>query len=83
VRRSLENAVDFLERHVDRVLAALPPHRVLSFCETSLYCLVTHLPFRKLMDVGGFARLLAFCAVFGARAGAKATAYRFDAPPPT
>jgi glutathione S-transferase len=80
VRRSLDNAVAFLEANVDAVVAALPAGRRLSFCETSLYCLVTHLPFRKLMDVGGFARLLAFCQTFGLRPGAQATKYRFDAP---
>jgi glutathione S-transferase len=82
VRRSLDNAVAFLETHVDGVLAALPPERALSFCETSLFCLVTHLPFRKLMDVSGHQRLQAFCQVFGRRPGAQATEYRFDAPPP-
>src|SRR6185437_10134792 len=43
----LENALGFLEANVDRVLAALPPERLLSFCEAALYALVTHLPFRK------------------------------------
>jgi glutathione S-transferase len=79
VRASLENALGFLERNVDEVLAALPPDRLLSFCEASLFSLVTHLPFRKLMDVSGYARLQSFCASFGQRAGARATEYRFDA----
>jgi glutathione S-transferase len=79
VRPSLHNALAFLEANVDAVLAALPATRALSFCETSLYCLVTHLPFRKLMDVAGHARLQAFCQVFGLRPGAQATEYRFDA----
>ena len=63
------------------MLAALPPERALSFCETSLFCLVTHLPFRKLMDVSGHQRLQAFCQVFGQRPGAQATEYRFDVAP--
>jgi glutathione S-transferase len=79
VRASLENALAFLEEHVERLVAALPPDRALSFCETALYCLVTHLPFRKIMAVDGYRALQAFCAVFGERAGARATAYRFDA----
>ena len=79
LRRSLENALAFLDTDLDRVLAALPVERILSFCETSLFCLVTHLPFRKVMEVDGYPRLQAFCQVFGERAAARATEYRFDA----
>ena len=79
VRASLENALRYLDQHVGQVLAALPPDRVLSFCETSLFCLVTHLPFRKIMEVDAYPALLAFCATFGERSGARATGYRFDA----
>jgi glutathione S-transferase len=79
LRRSLDNALAFLETNVDRVLAALPADRLLSFCETSLFCLVTHLPFRKVMEVDGHPRLQAFCRAFGERAAARATEYRFDA----
>jgi hypothetical protein len=61
------------------VFAALPLDRLLSFCEAALYALVTHLPFRKIMDVGGYARLQAFCRAFDEGPGARATAYRFDA----
>ena len=82
VRRSLENALAFLDTNVERALEALPPERALSFCETSLYCMVTHLPFRKLMEVDGYPRLAAFCGTFGERASARATEYRFDAAAP-
>ncbi|HLK90707.1 MAG TPA: glutathione S-transferase family protein [Polyangia bacterium] len=82
VRASLENALGFLEANVDRVLEALPADRRLSFCEAALYALVTHLPFRNVMQVSGYPRLQAFRDRFGARPGAAATAYRFDAPPP-
>ena len=78
VRRGLENALAHLEAHVDQVLAALPAERILSFCETSLFCLVTHLPFRQVMAVNAYPRLQAFCAAFGQRAAARATEYRFD-----
>jgi hypothetical protein len=61
------------------VLAALPLDRLLSFCEAALYALVTHLPFRKIMDVSGYRRLQAFCCEFDERPGARATEYRFDA----
>ena len=79
MRASLENTLGFLETNVERVLAALPPDRLLSFCEASLFALVTHLPFRKIMDVSGYPRLQAFCGDFGQRPGARATEYRFDA----
>jgi glutathione S-transferase len=79
VRPSLENALAFLDQHLERVLAALPPDRSLSFCEVSLFCLVTHLPFRKLMEVSGYPRLQTFCQAFGQRPGARDTSYRFDA----
>ena len=64
-----------------RVLAALPPARILSFCEASLFSLVTHLPFRKVMDVGGYPRLNGFCRIFAERPAARATEYHFDTPP--
>ncbi|HVT09909.1 MAG TPA: glutathione S-transferase N-terminal domain-containing protein [Polyangia bacterium] len=78
-RRSLENALAFLDQHVDGAIAALPADRLVSFFETALYCLVTHLPWRKVMPVDAYARLTAFCAAYGTRASAAATAYRFDA----
>jgi glutathione S-transferase len=80
VRRSLENAVGWLNGHVDRIQGALPGERALSFVETALFCLVTHLPFRQILDVSPYAELAAFCERFGTRASATQTAYRFDAP---
>jgi glutathione S-transferase len=79
VRRSLENALTFLDRNVDGVLAALPGDRVLSFFEVALFCVVPHLPFRKLLDASGYQRLQAFARTFSERPGAKATEYHFDA----
>jgi glutathione S-transferase len=80
-RRSLENALAFLDANVERVRAALPPARVLSFFETGLFCAITHLPFRKLLDVSGYANLQRFAREFGARPGARATEYHFDTRP--
>lgn len=79
LRPSLENALGFLDRHVGEVRAALPADRLLSYFEAALFCLVTHLPFRKIMEVTAYPRLQDFCREFGARAGARATEYRFDA----
>jgi glutathione S-transferase len=80
VRRSLENALSYLNENVDRVLHALPAERALSFVEASLFCLVTHLPFRQVMDVTAYDRLKSFAKQFGKREGALQTEYRFDAP---
>jgi glutathione S-transferase len=79
LRRSLENALGYLDEHVDRVLDVLPADRGLSFVETALYCLVTHLPFRQVADVASYHRLAAFCEHFGQQESARQTPYRFDA----
>jgi hypothetical protein len=77
--RSLENALGYLNHHVERTLEALPADRVISFVETALFCLVRHLPWRDVMDVARHDRLTTFCEHFGARASARDTEYRFDA----
>jgi glutathione S-transferase len=78
VRRSLENGLAYLDDSIERVLDALPADRALSFVEAALFSMVTHLPFRQVMDVTGYARLNAFCERFGEREGARRTEYRFD-----
>jgi glutathione S-transferase len=78
IRPSLENALRYLNDHVDGVLRALPCGRDLSFIETALFCLVTHLPFREVIAVTPYDRLKAFCERFGMRESARETAYRFD-----
>jgi glutathione S-transferase len=78
ISRSLENSLQYLEDNVDAVLAALPPTRALSFVETALFCLVSHLPFRGVLDVSRWTRLSDFCTRFGTRKSARATEYRFD-----
>lgn len=79
VRASLENALRYLDEHVDEVRAALPKERTLSFVEVALFAAVTHLPFREVLDVSPYPGLGAFCRAFGERASARATEYRFDA----
>jgi glutathione S-transferase len=81
VRTGLLNALTFLEAHVDAMLASLPVERALSFCEVALYCLITHLPFRQILDVSDRPRLQAFATTFSSREGARATPYCFDVPP--
>jgi glutathione S-transferase len=73
---SLTNCVQYLETHVDALLLALPPRRI-SFVEVALFCLVRHLPWREIMDVGP--HLAAFADVYGVRTSARDTEYRFDA----
>lgn len=79
LRASLENALRYLDESVDGLVERLPPDRALSFVEAAIYCVVTHLPWRQVMDVGAYARLGAFASRFGERASAKRTEYRFDA----
>jgi glutathione S-transferase len=76
---SLINSLRWLDENVDRALARLPPERLLSFFEVSLFCLVTHLPWRQVLDVAPYHRLAAHADRFGERNGARQTAYRFDA----
>ncbi|HZJ63147.1 MAG TPA: hypothetical protein VFD36_06445, partial [Kofleriaceae bacterium] len=79
VTASIENSLDFLDAHLDAVLAALPADRLTSFFEVALFCVVTHLPWREVMDVARWTRLGEFCRRFGERESARATEYRFDA----
>lgn len=78
--RSIENSLSYVEQHLDDVLAALPAKRRLSFVEVTLFCLVRHLPFREIMSVEAWPRLVAFGESFGQRDSARATEYHFDAP---
>jgi glutathione S-transferase len=78
--RSIENCLDYLERHLDGVLAALPAKRQLSFVEATLFCLLRHLPFREVMSVDAWPQLQAYADHFGQRSSARATEYRFDRP---
>jgi len=76
---SMHNSLRYVDEALGASLAALPKDRLLSFLEVTLFCLVTHLQFREVMDVSGFERLADFCSLFAERESAKATAYRFDA----
>jgi glutathione S-transferase len=76
--RSLDGSLRYLDDHLDEALAALPAPRVLSFLEVAVFCLVTHLPFRKIRPVDDHPRLVELCRQFGGRGGARATEYAFD-----
>lgn len=80
VRLGLQNSLRSLDQTLEPVLGALPADRALSFLEVALFCVVTHLSFREVMDVSGYGRLAAFAARFGERESARLTEYRFDVP---
>jgi glutathione S-transferase len=79
MQKSLVDTLAWLDAHLDRALAALPRERDLSYLELTLFCLVTHLEFRKVVPVAAYAALGAFCRRFAERPAAQQTAYRFDA----
>jgi glutathione S-transferase len=78
VMSSIENSLGYLDESVDVALARLPEDRVLSFLEVTLFCVVTHLPFRQVLDTSRWRRLTAFSERFGDRPSARRTEYRFD-----
>ncbi|ATB42688.1 hypothetical protein CYFUS_008167 [Cystobacter fuscus] len=78
MRKGLVNMMSWLEENASPVLAALPPHRDLSFLEVTLFCLVTHLEFRGVLPTTSYSELNTFCQRFATRASSGETAYRFD-----
>jgi glutathione S-transferase len=75
---SIENCLGWLDDHEPALARALPASRTLSFVEVALYCLVTHLPWRQVMEISRWERLEAFARRYGAHPASAATAYRFD-----
>lgn len=80
MRQSLVNMMSWLEENAKSVLAALPPHRDLSYLEVTLFCLVTHLEFRDVLPTASYSELKKFCQQFATRASIGETPYRFDSP---
>jgi glutathione S-transferase len=78
LRRSLIDSLGWLDQNIEQALGALPAERELSFLEVTLFCLITHLEFREILDIEVYPALVAFRAQFGARQAAAETAYRFD-----
>src|SRR4029078_9067701 len=70
---SIENCLDFLDAHIEAALAALPADLLTSFPAVSLFCLVTPLPWREVMDVSRWSRLGDFARELGQRDSARAT----------
>lgn len=78
MRKSLLNMMAWLEENVSSVLATLPPRRDLSFLEVTLFCLVTHLEFRKVLPTDSYAELNTFCQRFATLTSVRETPFRFD-----
>ena len=80
-RTGLAASLAWLDAHLDEALAGLPADRDFSFFEVALYCLITHLPFRSVMEVTEYERLARHVETFGERESAQRTPYSFDALP--
>lgn len=80
-RAGFENALRWLDEHLDEVLAALPDSRRLSLFEATLFCLIEHLGFRASVPLTPYPALISFAAAFSQRPSAQRTAYRFDVQP--
>jgi glutathione S-transferase len=80
-RAGFEGSLAWLDEHLARVLALLPPQRTLSLFEVTLYCLVDHLSFRQTVSLDGRDALLRFREQWGERESARATPYRLDLKP--
>lgn len=78
MRASLVNMMSWLEENATSVLAALPPHRNLSYLEVTIFCLVTHLEFRDVLPTAPYPELNKFSQQFATRASADETTFRFD-----
>jgi glutathione S-transferase len=79
LQTSLVNTLSWLDANLSDALSALPAERDLSFLEVTLFCLVTHLEFRKIASILPYSALTGFCEQFATRASAQETAYHFDA----
>lgn len=80
-RRGFEGALDWVDERLPTVLRELPEPRDLSLLEVTLFCLVEHVRFRGTVPIDRHAALVRFAEAFGDRPSARATSYRFDAPP--
>lgn len=78
-RLGLEGALSWLEARLPGALERLPPGDI-SMLEASLFCLVTHLGFRRTVELSATPGLVACADAFGARASAQATPYERAAP---
>ncbi len=76
-RQSLVNCLLWLDQNLEDIRRQLPRHQ-LSLFEISLYCLVTHIPFRLAMNLAEMPALIEFEKSLGKRPSSKNTLYRYD-----
>lgn len=79
LRKSLLNTMSWLDAHLLEILATQPSNQDLSYLETTLFCLTTHLEFRNVMPIACYANLIEFCRRFETRSSARDTPYFLDA----
>lgn len=71
-----EGSLQWLDRNVTEIIAALPQDRTVSMLEVGLYCLVEHLQFGPTVPIEQHSSLLTFARTFGMRTSAQRTAFR-------
>lgn len=81
LRATLASSLEWLETRWPEILSALPKERDLSFLEVTAFCVVRHLPFRKICEVDRFTALSRFASDFDERPSARATPFQFDVAP--
>jgi len=77
-RTGLDGALAWLDEHVSEALGAMPPERDVSLLETTMFCLVEHLDFRRTVPIDSHPHLRRFAAEFATRPSAQRTTYRYD-----
>lgn len=75
---SLTNMLSWLDTHLPAARASTSTSGTLSFLDLTAYCFITHLPFRKVLDVSAYRMLQAFSDELGQRPSARATTFRYD-----
>lgn len=78
IRAGMEGSLEWLDRHLARIIPILPPRRGISILETTLFCLIEHLSFRPTVPLAAYRSLNDFVALFGTREAARATTYCID-----
>ncbi len=79
VTRGLEGSLAWLDGALDEALAALPSGG-LSYLEVMLFCLASHVAFRRTVPLEPYPRLRAFVAERASRPSHAKTAYSYDGP---
>lgn len=78
IRLGFEGSLQWLDSHLEQVVALLPSGRLLSLFEVTLFCLLEHIPFRPTVSLEPYPALRAFSAKFSRRPAAQQTPFRFD-----